>query len=253
MKKARFFLTILAAAGILCTASGSEDDLGLGERLAKAKQAAAAGDWEKVLELTDLESSVPPLVDLRVRAFQAAGVELFFSGQVTDAVESFDHYLEFRPADAPYHWQRGIALYYSGRFEQGAEQFRIHQEVNSHDVENAVFHFICQVPVKGWDESQAELIPIKGDQRVPMAEIHELFRGNGSPEEVIKAAENFPASAEEKRNHLCYAHYYLALYFEAKGEAELSLEHAQKAAHDYRMEHYMGRCAQLHFSLRSQD
>ncbi len=244
-------LQIVVIAGMLSVSlAASEDDLGLGERLAKAREAAHAEDWAEVLKYTELEQSVPPLVDLRAKAFQAQGVETFFEGKAAEAVTLFDQYLDLRPADAPYHWQRGIAFYYAGRFAEGAEQFRIHQDVNAQDVENAVFHFICQVPGKGWDAAQAELIPIENDQRVPMAEIHALFRGVGSAEAVLQAAKEFPASAEEKRNHLCYAHYYLALYFEAKGDPDQSLEHARLAATTYRMGHYMGRCAQVHYLLR---
>jgi hypothetical protein len=54
----------------------------------------------------------------------------------------------------------------------------------------------------------------------------------------------------QKRNQLCYAHLYLGLYFEALGDNDKAKEHILKAAVDYKMDHYMGRCAQVHAKLR---
>ena len=51
--------------------------------------------------------------------------------------------------------------------------------------------------------------------------------------------------------YLFYAHLYLGLYFEALGEDKKSASHIKMAATDYRMDHYMGRVAQVHHSLRS--
>jgi len=55
---------------------------------------------------------------------------------------------------------------------------------------------------------------------------------------------------EAKRNHLCYAHLYLGLYHEALGHEEKAKAHMLKAAVDYKMDHYMGKCAQVHVKLR---
>ena len=56
--------------------------------------------------------------------------------------------------------------------------------------------------------------------------------------------------SERERNHLCYAHLYLGLYYEALGDAEKSAGHIRKAAFEYSMDHYMGKTAQVHAKLR---
>ena len=55
---------------------------------------------------------------------------------------------------------------------------------------------------------------------------------------------------EELRNQLCYAHLYLGLYHEALGHADKAKDHMLKAATDYKMDHYMGKCAQVHVKMR---
>ncbi len=81
-----------------------------------------------------------------------------------------------------------------------------------------------------------------------MKEVHELFAGKGSVEAVLKAAET--GEGQDLRNHRCYAHLYLGLYFEALGETEKAKEHMVMAAKDYSMSRYMGMCAQVHAKLR---
>ena len=48
-------------------------------------------------------------------------------------------------------WQRGIALYYAGRYQDCREQFESHRTVNPDDVENAAWHFLvcCARRVSG--------------------------------------------------------------------------------------------------------
>ena len=210
-------------------------------RLGDHKRAAA--DYTAAIKLA---KNADTLAELH----QARGVERFFDGDVKGSVADFDGFLEKYPQRAPYHWQRGLSLYYTGEFQKGREQFEIHQDVNSHDVENAAWHFVCVARIEGVDKAREHFIPIKGDTRVPMAEVHQLFAGKTEPEAVLKAAEDTPASEVGKRNHLCYAHLYLGLYFEALGEKEKSLSHMKKAAVDYKMDHYMGKTAQVHWKLR---
>ena len=77
--------------------------------------------------------------------------------------------------------------------------------------------------------------------------------GKGTEEAVMKAAENGDAGSEDLRNQLCYAHLYLGLYHEALGHADKAKRHMLKAAVDYKMDHYMGKTAQVHVKLRGWD
>ena len=172
-----------------------------------------------------------------------AGVEAFMEGKMDASLQAFDALVEQEPRALPQLWQRGLALYYAGRFQEGREQFEVHQTVNGQDVENAAWHFLCVTKLEGVETARKGLIPIAGDTRVPMKEIHALYAGRGSEEAVL-------AAAGENRNHRCYAHLYLGLYYEVLGKTELAREHILKAAVEDSMDHYMGKVAQVHAKLR---
>lgn len=199
------------------------------------------GDYDKVIELTaDGEHD-----QIRSAAFQRRGELRFFDADIDGSIKDFDAVVELDPAADPHHWQRGLSYYYAEEYEKGKAQFERHQIVNSQDVENAAWHFICAVRAPGGsvESARKEFIPITRDARVPMKEIHALFSGEGSAEEVLEAA-------GDERNALCYAHLYLGLYYEALGDEEKSADHIRKAAYDYSMDHYMGKTAQVHAKLR---
>ena len=177
------------------------------------------------------------------------GIVAFYNAKPAESVAAFDKLIALAPNTAPQLWQRGLSLYYVEKFAEGRKQFEIHQTVNPNDVENAAWHFICVAKTDGVEAARKVLIPIAGDTRVPMKQVHDLFAGKGSEEDVMKAA-NADAGTETKRNHLCYAHLYLGLYHEALGNTEKAKAHMLKAAVDYKMDHYMGKCAQVHVKLR---
>lgn len=177
-----------------------------------------------------------------------AGVQAFFDAKPKESVAAFDKLIALAPASKPELWQRGLSLYYTGDYKAGREQFEVHQTVNGNDVENAAWHFLCIAKGEGVEAARKVFIPIEGDSRIPMKEVHELFAGKGSAEAVLKAAE--AGEGERLRNHRCYAHLYLGLYFEATGDDAKAREHMLKAANDHAMDHYMGRVAQVHVKLR---
>jgi lipoprotein NlpI len=172
------------------------------------------------------------------------GVQAFYDAKPKESVAAFDKLIALEPRVKPQLWQRGLSLYLAGDYKGGREQFEVHQTVNSNDVENAAWHFICVARAENLDAAKKALIPISGDTRVPMKEVHDLFAGQGTIEDVLKAAET--GEGEALRNHRCYAHLYLGLYFEALGDEPKAREHMLKAAKDYSMDHYMGKSAQVH-------
>lgn len=179
------------------------------------------------------------------------GVKAFYDAKPKESVQAFDRLIEKAPQAKPQLWQRGLSLYYTGDFQAGREQFEVHQTVNPADVENAAWHFICVARAENVEAARKALIPIEGDSRIPMKEVHDLFAGKGTPEEVLKAAES--GDGDDLRNHRCYAHLYLGLYFEALGDEAQAKNHMLKAARDYSMDHYMGTCAQVHVKVRGWD
>jgi lipoprotein NlpI len=176
------------------------------------------------------------------------GVDAFYEAKPKESVVAFDKLIAIAPDAKPQLWQRGLSLYYTGDFKAGREQFETHQTVNTADVENAAWHFICVARAENVEAARKALIPIEGDTRVPMKQVHELFAGKATVEDVLKAAES--GEGEALKNHRCYAHLYLGLYFEALGDVAKAKEHMLKAAKDFQMDHYMGKCAQVHVLLR---
>ena len=182
-------------------------------------------------------------------AWQRRGSDHFRLGHIKESIADFDHFLQLQPDQAPYHWQRGIALYYAGRFEDGAKQFELHKTVNPEDVENAAWHFLCIARFAGVEKARASLFGIAHDSRPPMMQIHALFAGKATPDEVLAAAgADDPQSRAAKMAHF-YAHLYIGLWHEANGRADLARKHITLAAEKYAGADYMGDVARVHLKL----
>ncbi len=169
----------------------------------------------------------------------------FRLGRVEEAVADFDKANELTPKLVPQNWQRGIALYYVGRFGDARKQFEVHQTVNTQDVENAAWHFLCTAREQGLAQARAQLIPIQRDGRIPMKEIQQLFAGKASPKDVLKVAGKADDEVIRKVQQF-YAHLYLGLFFEAEGKTAERDEHIRKAAQLAEPDNYMGVVARIH-------
>ena len=177
---------------------------------------------------------------------QERGMLHFRRNDIEKALVDFDRANELDPRMGPQNWQRGIALYYAGRYADGRRQFESHQTVNTEDVENAAWHFLCLAREKNVETARDRLIQIQGDGRVPMKEVHRLFAGKATPADVMKAAEETPGEPKDKRRHLFYARLYLGLYFEATGDKTRAAEHIRMAADMAPRDDYMGDVARVH-------
>ena len=212
---------------------------------------AAAAPEPREVEAPDLEPSDPgsPRLDstseqLTPRERDRRGDQHLFAGRFEQAIADFDAFLEAEPELDPHHWRRGIAYYYAGRFAEGAAQFVRHRTVNPDDVENAVWHFLCEARARGVEEARAALLPVGPDPRVPMRAVYELFAGRGSEEAVLRAA-----ASSSQRDARFFAHLYLGLWFDATGDRARAREHLRLAATRHGRSHYMGRIARVHASL----
>ena len=168
----------------------------------------------------------------------------FESGRIAESATGFDNLAKLIPNSAPQLWQRGIALYYAGRYEDCRAQFESHRTVNPNDVENAAWHFLCVARAESPQKARAALLPVGPDSRAPMREIYQMFRGALTPEKVLAAAGSQPESQ-------FYAHLYLGLYFEAVGNEGRALEHITAAAADRyaRIGGYMHMVARVHLGI----
>jgi lipoprotein NlpI len=275
----------LALTAALVLAAGAFGADTAAELLAKAKEALRDGDAAAAAKAADEAVKADPnnaeahlvrgianaalrnhdkaidafnkVIELDPRAAPAArnlrGRENFKTVKVKESIEDFDAFLKAEPKRAPEHWQRGISLYYAGRYKDGVEQFESHQTVNPQDVENAVWHYLCKAKAENVAAAQKSFIKITRDPRVPMKEIHALYAGTGKPEDVLAAAEAGKPTADELTERRFYAHLYLGLYHEAQGDAKKSLEHIKAAVEKYKIGHYMWDVADVHLKLRTKD
>lgn len=171
--------------------------------------------------------------------WQRQGENAFREGRYSDSVAAFDRVLAALPAEKPHHWQRGISLYYAGRFADCRAQFELHRTVNPEDFENAAWHMLCAARLDGFEKARKSLIPIRADSRAPMHELFRLWKGEGTAGEVSKAMESGRSAA-------FYGNLYLALFEETRGRREDSKKYAQRAA-ELAGPDYMGDVARAHW------
>jgi lipoprotein NlpI len=134
----------------------------------------------------------------------------FRAGRITESIAGFDRVAALQPDAAPQLWQRGIALFYAGRYDACRRQFESHRTVNPADVENAAWHFLCVARAESPQRALAALLPVGPDPREPMREIYRMFQGQLSVESVLVAG------GPEARARF-YANLYVGLYREATG------------------------------------
>jgi lipoprotein NlpI len=178
------------------------------------------------------------------RAVFDKAVADFEAGRIAESAAGFDTLAKLVPSLAPELWQRGIALYYAGRYEDCRRQFESHRTVNPNDVENAVWHFLCVARAESAATARAAILPVGPDSRVPMRQVYEMFRGETSPDMVLKAAGSRDSAQ-------FYAHLYVGLYFDALRDTRRALEHIRMAAADRYAETggYMHTVAKVHLGV----
>lgn len=153
------------------------------------------------------------------------GIAHFQAGRIAESIEEFDAVVRLAPRQAPYLWQRGIALYYADRYSDCRQQFESHRTVNPDDVENAAWHFLCVAKAESPDRAREALLPVGPDPRTPMQQVYQMFQGTLSPERVLAAADRGDESE-------FYAHLYIGLYYDALGQEASALTHVRAAAAD---------------------
>lgn len=181
-------------------------------------------------------------------AYDHRGSEHFILGHIRESLDDFDKFLQLQPKEAAGHWKRGIALYYARRYEDGRKQFKDGDKIFADDVENAVWHFLCNAKIQGIDKAKSEMLKIGKDNRVPLMKVYDLFLGKCKPADVLAVAQAGDVSAESRKQQLFYGHLYLGLYYDAVGDKRKALEHMNLAAGKYRLG-YMGDVAHVHAEL----
>ena len=202
-----------------------------------------------LLKATEARREAQELALRAAAAFDRRGGDHFVAGRVKESVADFDLAVKPAPNREPWHWRRGISYYYVGEFEKGRKQFEGYQTVDSSDVENATWRYLCMARLSGVAAASKAILKIDDDRRVPMRQIYDLYAGKLKPEDVLKAARAGKPSPQALNRRLFYAHLYLGLYYEVAGKTELARKHLYKAADDHRIGHYMWDVAHIHANI----
>jgi lipoprotein NlpI len=123
--------------------------------------------------------------------------------------------------------------------------FASHRAVNPDDVENAAWHFLCVARAESPDAARRQILPVGPDPRVPMREVYEMFRGQMSQAQVMRAASRDVGA-------LFYARLYIGLYLEATGSIDAGRAQIEIAAESQfaRVGGYMHDVARVHLMRR---
>jgi tetratricopeptide (TPR) repeat protein len=172
------------------------------------------------------------------------GMVSFQLGEIAASIEDFDRAEHLNPALTPYLWQRGIAYYYTERFEDGARQFEKDLAVNGHDVEETVWRYLCQAQLQGVHRARDSLLPVRGDTRPVMSGVYQLFAGVCDAERIVTQYH------DAGRRERFYSSLYVGLYYEAERDRDLARHYISLAADMQVVEDYMGWVAIVHRRLR---
>jgi lipoprotein NlpI len=184
-----------------------------------------------------------------VLALNQRGGEKFKKGDVKGSIEDFETFIKAYPKAYDDHWRYGISLYYAGKFEDGAKQFKAGEKAFGSDAENAFFHYICNARKEGFEKARKSILKIGNDGRVPMMKIYDMIQGKAKPDEVIETVEKAKLQGEEKNEALFYAHLYVGLNYEAEGNARKCEEHLKVAVEKHKIGHYMWDVGNVHLQL----
>lgn len=199
----------------------------------------------KALEAGQLVNRSPGML-------QRSAELLYLSGRSADSLPLFDRVNELAPEAAAGNWQRGIALCSCGKFAEGAEQFKLHHQVNPDDVENSAWYFLCIAKTKGIAAARAAVIPSRGDVREPMMSILQMLRGKLEPAQVLQAAITNSPEGQARRRAQFYADLYVALYFDSLGDEKQAVKHLKDSL-SYGDEGYMVDTARVYLADRFKD
>jgi tetratricopeptide (TPR) repeat protein len=166
----------------------------------------------------------------------------FEQGRLTEAVAAFDRVASLVPSTAPMLWQRGIALYYLGRYDECAAQFASFHAIDPTDLENASWHFLCVARGQSLEKARAMLLAAGPDPRILRTQVYEMMRGRLAPADLTDLASKSVPLVR------FYAHLYVGLYSSAIGDRAAEREHITAAASDdYRsLGGFMNVVAQVH-------
>lgn len=178
------------------------------------------------------------------KAYIQRGMVNFKLANIDASIADFDTAEQLDKSLTPYLWQRGLSYYYAGKFVEGAKQFEIDLTVNSQDVEETIWRYLCLAQIQDSTKSSKLLLPVKNDPRPIMGRIYNLYAGNASINDILTFGNPF-----DKRVNF-YSHLYVGLYCEANNESAQAQHYITKSVKKYQIDDYMWHVAHVHQKLR---
>ena len=183
------------------------------------------------------------------------GMDAILRGQMEKALNQLDAAYYLFPEKRSQLWQRGIACYYGGRYEDGAAQFELDMEENGCDAEEVLWHFFCNCKLWGYSSAKKRgFLQLRSEVTIPpMKEVLELFEGKRCVGDVIQAATPPPGQQTHVEsyngtNALAYAHFYSGVFCELTGDVNTALVHFEKAA-KFDNPDFIGKLMKYHWKL----
>ncbi len=221
------------------------------ELLVAARVKFRTGDFKEAIEVLQSITDQQKITDRdKVAADFLLGEVYFANGQAAESVAAFDRVIALQPQLKPQLWQRGLALYYADRYADVVNQLESHQNFNSQDVENSVWHMLSKSKTTSVEEARKGMIEISYDRRPAMPEIYEMFAGRGTVDQVRASADRSGDAST-----IYHASLYIGLFYEMMGEAEksqLAIESAVKE-NPFGPNVFMGNVARTHAKTRGYD
>jgi dipeptidyl aminopeptidase/acylaminoacyl peptidase len=182
-------------------------------------------------------------------ALHKSATELFRAGKFAESAAEFSRSIEAGggPHDADSCWERGLAFYYAGRFDEARKQFEGYQKVGPLDIENGLWHFLSIAAASGIEPARKQLFSYPDRKRRPFPALLDLYAGKGSAEAVIAEAKEGLLEGPELHENLFYAHLYLGKYYDAVKEKDKARQHFKDAL-DHPVDHFMLWCAKAELS-----
>ena len=121
--------------------------------------------------------------------------------------------------------------------------------MNSNDVENAFWHFLCVTKDKNIEEARKRLIKIEGDARPPLMEVQKMLQGDLALEAFAKKYVQSDEAKSGNPQSLFYAAYYAGLFADISAKPELAREMIAVAVSKATYGGYMGELARTQGKL----
>ncbi len=190
--------------------------------------------WNKRLRIYPFEA----------RSYIQRGMTYFKLALLIPSLRDFNQAEKLNPQLTPYLWQRGLTYYYFEKYAQGARQFELDLSIQSQDIEETLWHFLCIAQLENIDSAKQSLLPVKYDSRLIMRQIYQFFAGECNLDKLLTVGR------QEGLMGVFYSNLYAGLYYEAYRNEERSQFHINEAI-KHKSNNYMWFLACVHQKLRA--